>query len=169
MNLAARNTVLLFILITLGAFNSYGQQDNWFELSAHERALLESQKLTKKLGLSTGQSNEVEKISEKKFSEADELIGDREKDAEDRADDLLAIWQDWDKELQQLLEDNQMRSYAEIKVDYKEKLFSILDQSNPLQMDADIMEDDYKEIEEELESEEDLDDALQGAEDVEFD
>lgn len=178
MNLLIKTSLLSLILVLTLTLNGYGQLGAWEKKSHEERATLEIKKMQQELNLSAGQANEAEKITRQKHREIDELIRNQEEDIKDRREDLLAVWQDWDKDMQQLLNDDQISSYAKLKVEFKENLFAAFDKKTGYkevkknkspEANSDVKEEDLEEIEKEIKEEEDLEDALQGAEDVEFD
>ena len=164
---------LLPMIMAICTTVTYGQQGE-----SQQNAAIQIQDIRKELNLSSGQLDEAEALTTQKNAAIADLLRDKNEDLEERREKLLAIWQDWDKEMQQILKANQAKAYAALKMEYKEKLFAAFDKqmgkgapadNNASEMDADIMEADQEEIVEELESEENVDEALQGAEDVEFD
>ena len=144
---------------------------------SRQSTAIQIQDIRSELNLTSEQLRNAEALTTQKNKAIVELMRDKDEAAE-RREKLLAIWQDWDKEMQQLLKNDQAKAYATLKMEYKKKLFSAFDkqtgnkapgEGNASEMDADIMGPEQEEIVEELESEEDVDEALQGAEDVEFD
>ena len=123
-----KSSMVLTVMFIFSVFFSGAAQNMaWLQKSPEERTKIELKKLREHLDFDKSQLKQTRQITLKKHEAITSLLSDDEENIENRRSELLAIWNGWDSGMQNILRTDQVKAYAELKVDFKEKLFKILE------------------------------------------